>query len=91
MRKLLIVSLCLLIAGGAYTVAKETEGPYVNASSTVTKDIDPNFAEISVSVETKNKEADAAAKENAEISSTVVNSLKTLIDTKKGDTIVLSK
>ncbi len=87
MKKLLIVSLCLLIAGGAYTVAKENDGPYVNASSTVTKEINPNFAEISISVETTNKEAEPASKENAEISSAVVNKLKEILDIKKGDSI----
>lgn len=87
MKKLLILSLCLLLVGGAYSIAKDSDGPYVNASSTVTKDINPNYAEISISVETKNKEADTASKENAEISSAVVNSLKALLDTKKGDSI----
>ena len=87
MKKLLIVSLCMLIAGGAFCVAKDGDGPYVNASSTVTKEINPNYAEISISVETKAKEADAAAKENAEVSTTVVNTIKSIIDTKKGDSI----
>ena len=87
MKKLLVVSLCLVLACGAYSIAKENDGPYVNASSTVTKEINPNYAEISISVETKSKEADVAAKENAEISSTVVNNLKSLLDIKKGDSI----
>ena len=87
MKKLLIVSICMLLIGGAVCTAKEGDGPYVNASSTVTKEINPNFAEISISVETKAKEADAAAKENAEISTNVVNTIKSIIDNKKGDSI----
>ena len=88
MKKLLILSVCIALMGGAYTIAKDNnDGPYVNASSTITRDINPNYAEISISVETKNKEADVAAKENAETSSNVVSTLKSLLDVKKGDTI----
>ena len=87
MKKLLVVFLCLLVIGGAYTVAKESDGPYVNASSTVTKELSPNFAEISVSVETKAKVAEDASKENAEISSAVVKNLKAILDSRRGDQI----
>ena len=87
MKKLLILTVCLALIGGTYGVAKESDGPYVNASSTVTKEINPNFAEISVSVETKAKVAEDAAKENAEISSAVVSKLKTILDTRRGDSI----
>ena len=87
MRKILIVFLCLLIAGGVYTFAKENDGPYVNASSTVTKELNPNFAEINFSVETKAKIAEDASKENAEISSAVVKNLKSILDSKRGDQI----
>ena len=87
MKKLFIVSLCLLLVGCAYSVAKESDGPYVNASATISKDINPNYAEINISVETKAKIADDAAKENAEISAEVVSKLKTLLDTRRGDSI----
>lgn len=87
MKKLLVISICLLIIGGAYSFAKESEGPYVNASSTVTKELSPNYAEINVSVETKAKIAEDASKENAEISSAVVKNLKSILDSKRGDQI----
>ena len=87
MKKLFAVCLCLLLAGGAYSLAKDNESPYVNASATITKDINPNYAEINISVETKAKVAEAAAKENAEISSDVVSKLKTILDTRRGDLI----
>ena len=88
MKKLLAVTLCLLIAGCAYTVAKDNnEGPCVNASSTVTKELNPNYAQINISVETKAKTAEDASKENAEISAAVVQNLKALIDTRKGENI----
>ncbi len=88
MKKILIVTLCLLIAGGAYTIAKDNaEGPSVNASSTVTKELNPNYAQINISVETKAKTAEEASKENAEISAKVVHDLKALIDTRKGESI----
>ena len=87
MKKVLILFLCLLVIGGAYTVAKESDGPYVNASSTVTKELNPNYAEINISVETKAKIAEDASKENAEISSAVVKKLKEILDSKRGDQI----
>ena len=87
MRKILIVFLCLLIAGGTYTFAGINDGPYVNASSTVTKELNPNFAEINLSVDTKAKIAEDASKENAEISSAVVKNLKSILDSKRGDQI----
>ena len=88
MKKILIISLCLLMVCGAYTVAKDNnEGPYVNASSTVTKDINPNYAQINISVETKAKIAEDASRLNAEISSAVVSNVKALLDSKKGDMI----
>ena len=87
MKKLVIVSLCLLLAGGVYSFAKENDGPYVNASSTVVKEINPTFAEINISVETSAKLAEDAASKNAEISTEVVNKLKEILDTKKGDSI----
>ena len=87
MKKILVVSLCLLLAGGAYTVAKENKVSYVNASSTVTRDLEPNYAQINISVETKAKIAEDASRMNADISSEVVKNLKALIDSKKGDMI----
>lgn len=87
MKRILAASLILLFVGGVYTVAKENDTPYVQASSTVTKEINPNFAEISIAVETKGKAAESVATENAQISSAVVASLKSLLDTKKGESI----
>ena len=87
MKKTIILAICLILACGAYSIAKESDGPYVNASSTVTKDINPNFAEISITVDTKAKVAEDAAKENAEISAEVVSKLKTVLDTRRGDSI----
>lgn len=87
MKKLFVICFCMLLAGGAYTLAKDNNVSYVNANATITKDINPNYAEINISVETKAKAADAAAKENAEISSDVVSKLKTILDTRRGDSI----
>ena len=87
MKKTIILGLCLLLACGAYSVAKEADSPSVNASSTVTKEIAPNFAEIMISVNTKAKIAEDAAKENAEISAEVVSKLKSVLDTRRGDSI----
>ena len=87
MKKLLVIFLCLLIAGGAYSVAKDNDGPYVNASSTVIKEVNPTYAEINISVDTKAKTAEEAAQENARISSEVVKRLKEILDSKKGDSI----
>ena len=44
MKKTIILGICLLFACGAYSVAKDIDGPSVNASSTVTKEISPNYA-----------------------------------------------
>lgn len=87
MKKLLVLSLCLALISGTYSIAKEDQKPYISANATVTKEINPNYAEISISVETKSKEAEKASIENAEISQKVVNNIKSLIDNKKGDSI----
>ena len=87
MKKTIIMALCLILVCATYTIAKDSEGPSVNASSTVTKEINPNFAEISVTVNTKAKVAEEAAKENTEISSEVVAKLKSVLDTRRGDSI----
>lgn len=88
MKKILVVSLCMLLAGGAFSFAKEERfSPVINASSTVSKEILPNYVQINISVLTKNKIAEEASKQNAEISSVVVTKLKGLIDNKKGDMI----
>ena len=87
MKKTVILALFILLACTAYSVAKDSDGPFVNASSTVTKEISPNFAEVSISVVTKAKVAEEASKENAEISTEVVSKLKTILDTRRGDSI----
>lgn len=87
MKKILIASLCLLLVCGSYTVAKENKVSYVNASSTVTRDLEPNYAQIHISVDTKAKVAEDASRRNADISSEVVKNVKALIDSKKGDMI----
>lgn len=87
MKKLLVICLFALIISGAYTIAKENDSPYVNASSTVTREINPNYAQINIAVNTKAKSANDATRQNAEISSAVIKNLKLLLDTKRGDSI----
>ena len=57
--------------------AAEMEAGYVNVSSSMTKDVDPNRAEVVFYVETTEKTAQEASEKNKVITNNVIDAIKT--------------
>lgn len=85
MKKLLVASLILTASAFAFqpalsAVQSVTNG-VISVSSSATKEVEPDIAEISFSVETTNKNVELATKDNKYIVDKVINALKTKIQT----------
>ncbi len=63
---------------------------YISVSSSKSREVDPNIAELSFAVETQAKTVDIAVNSNKNAANKVISSLKPLLDTKNGDTIKTS-
>ena len=70
--------------------AAEMETGYVNVSSSVTKDVDPNRAEVVFYVETTEKTAQDASEKNKAITNNVINAIKSEISSNNDDSIKTS-
>lgn len=60
---------------------------YISVNSSMTKDLEPNIAEITFAVETQNNVLDIAVNENKKLANQILNAVKAKLDTKNGDTI----
>ena len=84
-----LVALCLCFVALGCNAA-EMEAGYVNVSSSVTKDVDPNRAEVVFYVETTEKTAQEASEKNKVLINNVINAIKTEISSNKTDSIKTS-
>lgn len=84
-----LVALCLCFVALGCNAA-EVEAGYVNVSSAVTKDVDPNRAEVVFYVETTEKTAQEASEKNKVIINNVIDAIKAEISTNKTDSIKTS-
>lgn len=93
MRKIsLFIAICLLgtMAGqfalAATEVVQKVAG-LVSVSTSSTKEIDPNYAEMTFALETSAKTVDQATAENNTKSNKIIDAVKPKIDEKAGETI----
>ena len=89
MKKVLLSAILLtLITGCALATSNESERGYISVNTTADKEIAPDTAEISISVQTyDNKSMQKATLQNKEISDKVISSLKSMINQSNGDYI----
>lgn len=84
MKKTLIsITLLLLVFIGLSTTAEtiEKDKGYISVSESVTKEISPNQAEISIGIDTSDKSLQKASDENKKIAGNVYSSIKALLGT----------
>lgn len=89
MKKLaLIVALFafFIMPANALTVTQKEMG-YISVNTTASKEMTPDTATISFSVETRAKDSKTASEKNKEITSKMISSLKPLLELDKKDTI----
>lgn len=83
MKKVLISTLVLsaIVLVGLSTTAEtiEKDKGYVSVNSSITKEIVPNQAEISISIETSDKSMQKASEDNKKIANKVYSSLKAIL------------
>lgn len=87
-RFLLALSLCFMSLGCSATTTDE-DG-YVNVSSSVTREVDPDRAEVVFYVETSEKTAQEASEKNKTITNAVIESIKPEIAGNEKDSIKTS-
>ena len=88
LRLLLALSLCCVSLAG-YAIAEKEQG-YINVSSSITKDVDPDKAEVVFYVETSEKTAQEAADKNKTITNNVIDAIKPEIIANEKDSIKTS-
>lgn len=89
MKKLIIAFLMLsffAVPANALTITKKENG-YISVTATAAKEMTPDTATISFSVETRAKDSKTASEKNKEITSTLISNLKPLLALDKKDTI----
>ena len=85
---LMALSLSLLLVGNnAYAVQ---EKGYINVSSSITKEVDPDKAEVVFYVETSEKTPQEASNKNKLITTNVIEAIKSEITTNENDSIKTS-
>lgn len=80
--------LCLILAPTcmANVQASHNNG-YISVNSSLTREVDPNIAEINFAVETQNKSIDVATNDNKKVVNQILTALKAKLDNKNGDVI----
>lgn len=63
---------------------------YIVTSTTLTKEVEPNIAQVIFSVKTTDKISKVATEKNNQITQNLINELKKTIDTKKGEKLFTS-
>ena len=89
MKRLVIAALMLTffaLPTSAFTVTQKEAG-YISISTTAEKEIAPDTASISFSVETHAKDSKTAAEKNKEITSKLLSEIKPLLALDKNDTL----
>lgn len=91
MKKFLISAVIVSLALGCATVqaiSESIERGYISVNTSANAELAPDVAEISIAVKTyDNKSMQKATLQNKEISEQVIATLKSMIDTSKGDYI----
>lgn len=91
MKKFLISAVIVGLALGCASVQAISEGierGYISVNTSANAELAPDVAEISIAVKTyDNKSMQKATLQNKEISEQVISTLKSMIDTSKGDYI----
>ena len=91
MKKFLISAAIVSLALGCATVqaiSESIERGYISVNTSANAELAPDVAEISIAVKTyDNKSMQKATLQNKEISEQVISTLKSMIDTSKGDYI----
>ena len=91
MKKFLISAAIVSLALGCATVqaiSESIERGYISVNTSANAELAPDVAEISIAVKTyDNKSMQKATLQNKEISEQVIATLKSMIDTSKGDYI----
>lgn len=82
-----IIALLLILCSSVGLNAYALSDSFLNINTTATEEYTPNVAEITFSVETKDKNASIATEKNKTISKNVMEILKKQIDTSNGDNI----
>lgn len=90
MKKTLLIILCAFLVTQLSCLALEQEKGTIQSQANVSKEFEPQAVVIVLAVETKDKSAKVSAEQNSKISSTVINALKSQINTDKGDYIKTS-
>lgn len=85
---LLAMTFCAIVAGCFSAVVAEPG--YVSVSSSMTKEVDPNRAEVNFQIETMAQTAQAASEENKVITNNVINAVKDSIKADDTDSIKTS-
>lgn len=87
----LALSLCAFAAAPiALAGSAAAEPGYVTVSSSITKEVDPNRAEVSLYIETTQKTAQLASEKNKEITNAVIAAVKPEISNNSSDSIKTS-
>lgn len=91
MKKFLISAVIVALALGCASVqaiSESIERGYISVNTSANAELAPDVAEISIAVKTyDNKSMQKATLQNKEISEQVISTLKSMIDTSKGDYI----
>ncbi len=84
------LALCLSFIALGCSAANNSEDGYINVSSSITKDVDPDKAEVIFYVETSEKNAQDAAEKNKVITNNVIEAIKAEIVSNEKDSIKTS-
>lgn len=88
---LILILMCVFFVSTSFSevICSKNSG-YISVSATGQKEIDPNVAQMTFTIETTNKTVPLASDENKIIVNQVVNALKSCLDFKSGDEIKTS-
>lgn len=84
------LALCLSFIALGCSAANDSEDGYINVSSSITKDVDPDKAEVIFYVETSEKNAQDASEKNKVITNNVIEAIKPEIISNEKDSIKTS-
>lgn len=87
MKKFLTTGLILISLAGCAFAADNIYKGYVSVNTESYKELDPTTVKISFSIETKSSNAQTAAEMNKKASQNAIESVKSLIDTNKQETM----
>lgn len=87
MKKLLSLGLIsMLLTASALAAETQTKG-YISVNTEATEELSPTLVKLSFAIENNSKDPNQAAELNKQTSKNVINAVKALVDTEKGETI----